>query len=82
MKRMIKASHDFRNVKVHAQGWNEFLDNLEAATGSEVDSSFRRQYDQWVIGYKDGYKYEIEVEQYSKGDFDLMSIVKVGPIGE
>ena len=43
---------------------------LEEA-GYSVDAAYRRSPDQWIQAYKDGKTFDIEVTQYSDGDFEV-----------
>lgn len=55
---------------IHALSWSSLMDEL-FDRGYEVDSAYRRQPDQWIVAYKDGKSYDIEVTRYSAGDFEV-----------
>lgn len=58
--------------KIGAHSWNGLINKLESEAGIDVDSIYRRRYEQFIEGYKDGSTYEIEVTKYSDGTYEVM----------
>ena len=70
MKKYIKSA--INNNKVTGKGWPAFVRNIEDTLGYEVDSAYRRTFDDFIILYKDGVAYQAEVTPYSDGSYELM----------
>lgn len=55
---------------IHGLTWAGLIQEL-SERGYEVDSAYRRSPDQWIVAYKDGKSYDIEVTRYSEGDYEV-----------
>lgn len=55
---------------IHGLTWSGLIQEL-SERGYEVDAAYHRSPDQWIQAYKDGKTFDIEVTQYSDGDFEV-----------
>lgn len=55
---------------IHGLTWSGLIQEL-SERGYEVDSAYHRSPDQWIVAYKDGKSYDIEVTRYSEGDYEV-----------
>lgn len=55
---------------IHGLTWAGLIQEL-SERGYEVDAAYRRSPDQWIVAYKDGRSYDIEVTRYSEGDYEV-----------
>ena len=55
---------------IHGLTWSGLIQEL-SERGYEVDAAYRRSPDQWIVAYKDGKSYDIEVTRYSEGDYEV-----------
>lgn len=55
---------------INSRTWAGLIKALDEA-GYSVDAAYRRSPDQWIQAYKDGKTFDIEVTQYSDGDFEV-----------
>ena len=55
---------------IHGLSWSGLIQEL-SERGYEVDAAYRRSPDQWIVAYKDGKSYDIEVTRYSEGDYEV-----------
>lgn len=56
---------------IHGLTWSGLIQEL-SERGYEVDASYRRSPDEHIVAYKDGKSYDIEVTQYSEGDYEIV----------
>ena len=56
---------------IHGLTWNGLIQEL-SERGYEVDAADRRSPDKHITAYKDGKTYDIEVTQYSEGDYEVV----------
>lgn len=56
---------------INSRTWAGLIKALDEA-GYSVDAAYRRSPDQWIQAYKDGKTFDIEVTQYSDGDFEVI----------
>lgn len=56
---------------IHGLSWSGLIQEL-SERGYEVDASYRRSPDEHIVAYKDGKSYDIEVTQYSEGDYEIV----------
>ena len=69
-KLSIKESRS--DVKYTGKTWNEFIANLESNSEYEVDSAYRRKYEQWIeLIDSDGKIYDAEVTKYYPTGYEL-----------
>lgn len=54
-----------------ARYWDELIEEIESE-GYKVDSADRHKPAQWITAYKDGNEYEIEVNKYSDGTYEVV----------
>lgn len=62
-----------------ARYWEELIEEIESE-GYEVDSVDKHNPGQWIIAYKNGNEYEIEVNKYSDGTYEIVKADLVGEI--
>lgn len=55
---------------IHGLTWSGLIQEL-SERGYEVDAAYRRSPDQWIVAYKDGKSYDIEVTHYHAGDYEI-----------
>lgn len=55
---------------IHGLTWSGLIQEL-SERGYEVDAAYHRSPDQWIVAYKDGKSYDIEVTRYSEGDYEV-----------
>lgn len=55
---------------IHGLTWSGLIQEL-SERGYEVDAAYRRSPDQWIVAYKDGKSYDIEVTRYNEGDYEI-----------
>ena len=55
---------------IHGLSWSGLIQEL-SERGYEVDAAYRRSPDQWIVAYKDGKSYDIEVTRYHAGDCEI-----------
>lgn len=60
------------DFKLRTDTWQEMIVAL-ADKGYEVDSAYQRSPEKHILAYKDGDTYSIEVTQYFKGDYEVLS---------
>lgn len=75
--RNITSSSDL--LQYTARYWAELIEEIESE-GYEVDSADKHRPAQWIIAYKDGNEYEIEVSKYSDGTYEIVKADVVGEI--
>lgn len=73
----IKCGSDL--LQYTARYWAELIEEIESE-GYEVDSADKHRPAQWIIAYKDGNEYEIEVSKYSDGTYEIVKADVVGEI--
>ena len=61
--------------------WEELIKFIESS-GYEVDSINRRNPSQWITAYKDDNEYEIEINKYFDGTYEVIKADLVGSITE
>lgn len=67
----VEAVTSSKNSRcIVAKSWSQLI-SLLSDSGYEVDSAYRRSPDQWIVAYKDGKSYDIEVTRYSGGDYEV-----------
>ena len=57
--------------KVTSRTWKGLIDEL-SSVGVDVDSAYRRRYEQFIIGYVGGDEVELEVTKYSDGEYEVI----------
>lgn len=67
--RNITSSSDL--LQYTARYWAELIEEIESE-GYEVDSADKHKPAQWITAYKDGEEYEIEVNKYSDGTYEIV----------
>lgn len=67
--RNITSSSDL--LQYTARYWAELIEEIESE-GYEVDSADKHKPAQWIIAYKNGNEYEIEVNRYSDGTYEIV----------
>lgn len=65
----IKCGSDL--LQYTARYWAELIEEIESE-GYEVDSADKHKPAQWITAYKDGEEYEIEVNKYSDGTYEIV----------
>ena len=65
----IKCGSDL--LQYTARYWAELIEEIESE-GYEVDSADKRRPAKWIAAYKDGEEYEIEVNKYSDGTYEIV----------
>lgn len=60
------------DFKLRTDTWQEMIVAL-SDKGYEVDSAYQRSPEKHILAYKDGNTYSIEVTQYFKGDYEVLS---------
>lgn len=73
----IQTSSDL--LQYTARYWAELIEEIESE-GYQVDSADRHKPAQWITAYKDGNEYEIEVNKYSDGTYEIVKADLVGKI--
>ena len=73
----IQSSSDL--LQYTARYWAELIEEIESE-GYQVDSADRRNPAQWITAYKDGNEYEIEVNKYSDGTYEIVKADIVGSV--
>lgn len=73
----IQSSSDL--LQYTARYWAELIEEIESE-GYKVDSADRHKPAQWITVYKDGTEYEIEVNKYSDGTYEIVKADLVGEI--
>lgn len=56
---------------IHGLSWSGLIQEL-SERGYKVDAAYRRSPDEHIVAYKDGKSYDIEVTQYSEGDYEIV----------
>ena len=75
--RKIKSASDL--LQYTARYWAELIEEIESE-GYKVDSADRHKPVQWITAYKDGNEYEIEVNKYSDGTYEVVKADLVGSV--
>ena len=73
----IQSSSDL--LQYTARYWAELIEEIEYE-GYQVDSADRHKPAQWITAYKDGNEYEIEVNKYSDGTYEVVKADLVGSV--
>ena len=73
----IQSSSDL--LQYTARYWAELIEEIESE-GYKVDSADKHRPSQWITAYKDGNEYEIEVNKYSDGTYEIVKADLVGKI--
>lgn len=73
----IKCGSDL--LQYTARYWAELIEEIESE-GYEVDSADKHRPAQWITAYKNGNEYEIEVNKYSDGTYEIVKADLVGEI--
>lgn len=82
----LKIIHKSKNIKCGsdllqytARYWAELIEEIESE-GYEVDSADKHRPAQWITAYKNGNEYEIEVNKYSDGTYEIVKANLVGSV--
>ena len=74
----MKITRKSRNITAYsellqytARYWEELIEEIESE-GYEVDSVDKHNPGQWIIAYKNGNEYEIEVTRYIDGTYEIV----------
>ena len=77
ISKKIQSSSDL--LQYTARYWAELIEEIEYE-GYQVDSADRHKPAQWITAYKDGNEYEIEVNKYSDGTYEIVKADIVGSV--
>lgn len=82
----MKITHRSRTIKsgtgmlqYTARYWAELIEEIESE-GYKVDSADKHRPSQWITAYKNGNEYEIEVNKYSDGTYEIVRADIVGSV--
>ena len=75
--RTIKSGTDL--LQYTARYWAELIEEIESE-GYKVDSADKHRPSQWITAYKNGNEYEIEVNKYSDGTYEIVRADIVGSV--
>ena len=75
--RSIKSGSDL--LQYTARYWAELVEEIESE-GYKVDSADKHRPSQWITAYKNGNEYEIEVNKYSDGTYEIVRADIVGSV--
>lgn len=75
--RTIKSGTDM--LQYTARYWAELIEEIESE-GYKVDSADKHRPSQWITAYKNGNEYEIEVNKYSDGTYEIVRADIVGSV--
>lgn len=75
--RSIKSGSDL--LQYTARYWAELIEEIESE-GYKVDSADKHRSSQWITVYKNGNEYEIEVNKYSDGTYEIVRADIVGSV--
>lgn len=75
--RNITSSSDL--LQYTARYWAELIEEIESE-GYEVDSADKHRPSQWITAYKNENEYEIEVNKYSDGTYEIVKADIVGSV--
>ena len=82
----LKITHRSRSIKsgsdllqYTARYWAELVEEIESE-GYKVDSADKHRPSQWITAYKNGNEYEIEVNKYSDGTYEIVRADIVGSV--
>lgn len=82
----MKITHRSRNIKsasdllqYTARYWAELIEEIESE-GYKVDSADKHRPSQWITAYKDENEYEIDVNKYSDGTYEIVKADIVGSV--
>lgn len=75
--RSIKSGSDL--LRYTARYWAELVEEIESE-GYKVDSADKHRPSQWITAYKNGNEYEIEVNKYSDGTYEIVRADIVGSV--
>lgn len=82
----LKITHRSRSIKsgsdllqYTARYWAELIEEIESE-GYKVDSADKHRPSQWITAYKNGNEYEIEVNKYSDGTYEIVRADIVGSV--
>ena len=77
ISKKLQSSSDL--LQYTARYWAELIEEIEYE-GYQVDSADRHKPAQWITAYKDGNEYEIEVNKYSDGTYEIVKADIVGSV--
>lgn len=75
--RKIKSASDL--LQYTARYWAELIEEIESE-GYRVDSADKHRPSQWITAYKNDKEYEIEVNKYSDGTYEIVKADIVGSV--